>query len=156
MIPSSRGFFYLPLLIAPFMSHVDVVSDILSAALKAYPDSEFVQSLSHQYLIKGSLSKRQLEGLYKKAERITSIPSNKLATLEAIILKRPKKYKSGLPASEPLYKKDEQSGLLINDILTKYPQHKRVLFFQSKYNNNETLTTTEVAELEKFHKLLIK
>lgn len=138
------------------MSHVDVVSDILSAALKAYPDSEFVQSLSHQYLIRGSLSKRQLEGLYKKAERITNLPSNKLATLEAIILKRPKKYKSGLPASEPLYKKDEQSGRLIDDILTKYPQHKRVLFFQLKYNNNETLTSTELSELEKFHKLLIK
>lgn len=138
------------------MSHVDVVSDVLSAAMKAYPDSDFVQSLSHQYLVRGSLSKRQLEGLYKKAERIKGLPPNKLATLEAIILKRPKKYKSTLPPSEPLYKKDEQSGKLISEILTKYPQHKRVLFFQSKFNNNETLTPTESAELEKFHKLLIK
>jgi len=138
------------------MSHVDVVSDVLSAAMKAYPDSDFVQSLSHQYLVRGSLSKRQLEGLYKKAERIKGLPPNKLATLEAIILKRPKKYRSALPPSEPLYKKDEQSGKLISEILTKYPQHKRVLFFQSKFNNNETLTPTEAAELEKFHKLLIK
>ena len=138
------------------MSNVDVVSDILSAALKAYPDSEFVQSLSHQYLVRGSLSKRQLEGLFKKAERIKSLPPNKLATLEAIILKRPKKYKSALPATEPLYKKDEGTGRLIEDILTKYPQHKRVLFFQLKYKNNEPLTAAETAELEKFHKLLIK
>ncbi|HUC80894.1 MAG TPA: hypothetical protein VMR70_08260 [Flavisolibacter sp.] len=138
------------------MSHVDVVSDILSAALKAYPDSEFVQSLSHQYLIRGSLSKRQLEGLYKKAERIKGLPPNKLATLEAIILKRPKKYKSALPPSQPLYEKDEQSGNLIEAILSRYPQHKRVLFFQSKHKNNQELSPTEKSELEKFHKLLIK
>ena len=138
------------------MSHVDVVSDILSAALKAYPDSDFVQSLSHQYLVRGSLSKRQLEGLFKKAERIKDLAPNKLATLEAIILKRPKKYKSALPTTEPLYQKDEKAGKLIEDILAKYPQHKRVLFFQVKYNNNQTLSAAEVTELEKFHKLLIK
>ena len=138
------------------MSHVDVVSDILSAALKAYPDSEFVQSLSHQYLVRGSLSKRQLEGLFKKAQRIKDLQANKLATLEAIILKRPKKYKSDLPPAEPLYKKDEQAGALIEDILLKYPQHKRVLFLQTKYQQNQPLSATEMSELEKFHKLLIK
>jgi len=138
------------------MSHVDVVSDILSAAMKAYPESEFVQSLSHQYLIRGSLSKRQLEGLYKKAERIKGLPPNKLATLEAIILKRPKKYKSALPAAQPLYEKDEQTGKRIDEILAKYPQHKRVLFFQSKYKSHQALSAVESAELEKFHKLLIK
>lgn len=138
------------------MGHVDVVSDILSAALKAFPESEFVQSLSHQYLVRGSLSKRQLEGLYKKAERIRNLPPNKLATLEAIILKRPKKYKSALPVSEPLFQKDEQTGVLIEDILQKYPQHKRVLYFQSKFEKNDPLSTTEAAELQKFHKLLIK
>lgn len=137
------------------MSHVDVISDILSASLKAYPDSDFVQSLSHQYLVRGSLSKRQLEGLYKKAERIKGLPTNKLATLEAIILKRPKKYKSALPTSEPLFKKDETSQALIDAILQKFPQHKRVLFFAAKLKNNETLSPTEGAELVKFHKLLL-
>lgn len=138
------------------MSHVDVISDILSAALKAYPESDFVQSLSHQYLVRGSLSKRQLEGLYKKAERIKGLPPNKLATLEAIILKRPKKYKSSLPVSEPLFKKDEATVKMIEEILAKYPQHKRVLFFQAKCKNNEDLSPTETTELAKFHKLLIK
>ena len=138
------------------MSHVDVVSDILSAALRAYPESEFVQSLSHQYLIRGSLSKRQLEGLYKKAERISNLPVAKLATLEAIILKRPKKYKSEIPATEPLYKKDDQAEEMISTILDKYPQHKRVVYFQSKTKNNEPLSATELTELQKFHKLLIK
>jgi hypothetical protein len=138
------------------MAHVDVVSDILSAALKAYPESEFVQSLSHQYLVRGSLSKRQLEGLFKKAERIRNLPPNKLATLEAIILKRPKKYKSELPVTEPIFQKDLETGRMIEAILQKYPQHKRVLYFQSKYDKNDSLTSTESAELQKFHKLLVK
>ncbi|MDQ6609526.1 MAG: hypothetical protein M3Y85_06875 [Bacteroidota bacterium] len=138
------------------MGEVDVVSDILSAALKAYPDSEFIQSLSHQYLVRGSLSKRQLEGLYSKAERMKNLPHNKLATLEAVILKRHSKYKSPLPPSEPLYKKDEAVGEKVQSILAKYPQHKRVIFFQSKYINNEPLSASEITELEKFHKLLVK
>lgn len=138
------------------MGDVDVVSDILSAAMKAYPDSDFIQSLSHQYLVRGSLSKRQLEGLFQKAGRIKDLPHNKLATLEALILKRPKKYKSALPPTEPLYKKDETAGRLIADILLKYPQHKRVIFFQSKFDNNTPLSPSEKSELEKFHKLLVK
>lgn len=138
------------------MSHVDVISDVLSAAIKAYPESEFVQSLSHQYLVRGSLSKRQLEGLYKKAERIKSLPPNKLATLEAIILKRPKKYKSSLPPAAPLVERDEVSEKLIEGILGKYPQHKRVLFLQAKCKALEPLTPAEQTELAKFHKLLIK
>ena len=138
------------------MSHVDVISDILAAAMKAYPESEFVQGLSHQYLVLGGLSKRQLEGLYKKAERITSLPPGKLATLEAIILKKHKKYRSALPSSEPLVKKDEASLQMIESILEKYPQHKRVLFFQSKCKANEPLSHAETAELARFHKLLIK
>lgn len=138
------------------MGDVDIVSDVLAAAVRAYPDSEFVQSLSHQYLVRGSLSKRQLEGLYQKAERIKELPHNKLATLEALILKRHAKYKSPLPATAPLYQKDEQSGGWIEAILAKYPQHKRVLFFQSKWEANNPLNASEVSELQKFYKLLIK
>jgi hypothetical protein len=138
------------------MSHVDVISDILSAAYKAYPQSEFVQNLSHQYLVKGGLSKRQLEGLYKKAERVEGITPGKLATLEAIILKRHQKYRSVLPPSEPLFKKDDASIKMIESILEKFPKHKRVLFFQAKCKTNEPLLATELAELARFHKFLIK
>jgi hypothetical protein len=133
---------------------VDVVNDILEAALAAYPESTFIKSLSQQYVERGGLSKKQLEGLYNKALKIKSIPPGKLATLEAMILKRPNRYKSAPPAPKPLYSKDERVGELIGAILQKYPQHKRVLFFQSKYNNNESLSPTEIAELEKFKKLL--
>lgn len=138
------------------MAHVDVISDVLAAAVRAYPESDFVQSLSHQYLVRGSLSKRQLEGLYKKAERLSSIPPGKLATLEAIILKRHKKYKSEAPASMPVTESNEASTAMVEEILARYPQHRRVLFFQAKLNNRQTLSALERSELTKFHRLLIK
>ena len=133
---------------------VDIVLDILKAVLAAQPLSAFTQSLLHQYQERGGLSRKQLEGLFQKALGIPSVPPNKLATLEAIILKKPQRYKSALPATEPLYKKDEEAGKIINDILQKYPQHKRVLFLKSKYENNEVLSTIELSELQKFSKLL--
>ena len=133
---------------------VDIIKDILEAALQAYPNSSFIQSLSFQYQERGGLSKKQLDGLYKKAVKITNIPVNWLATLEAEILKRPTRYKSTPPAPTPLYTKDENIGQVISSILEKYPQHKRVLFLQSKYDNNNPLSASELAELEKFNKLL--
>jgi hypothetical protein len=133
---------------------VDIISDVLKAALLAYPDSSFIQSLLHQYQERGGLSKKQLEGLYQKAVKVKTMPVNWLATLEAEILKRPNRYKSVAPAIKPLYEKNESTGQKIETILLKYPQHKRVLFFKSKYDNNEPLSATEIAELEKFSKLL--
>lgn len=133
---------------------VDVVKDILDAALAAYPDSTFIKSLSQQYEERGGLSKKQLEGLHAKASKVQSMPVGKLATLEAMILKRPNRFKSEPPPPKPLYTKDERVGELIDAILAKFPQHKRVVFFQSKYSNNESLTASEITELEKFSKLL--
>jgi len=134
---------------------VDIVLDILKAVVEAQPHSSFAQSILQQYQERGGLSKKQLQGLYGKAQKVETIAPGKLATLEAIILKKPTKEKSLPPkVAAPLYQRDELAGKMIETILNKYPQHKRVLFFQSKYNNNETLTATERTELEKFHKLL--
>jgi hypothetical protein len=133
---------------------VDIINDVLKAAILAYPGSSFIQSLSFQYQERGGLSKKQLEGLYQKAAKIKDIPPNWLATLEAEILKRPTRYKSVLPPSAPLYTKDENIGQMIASILEKYPQHKRVLFLKSRYDNDEPLSATELAELERFSKLL--
>ena len=133
---------------------VDVIRDILKAVLAVQPMSSFVQSLLLQYEERGGLSKKQLQGLYSKAQKIKSIPLNKLATLEAIILKKPTKFKSVLPEARPLYVKDEQVGKMLVAILTKYPQHKRVLFLKSKYDNDEPLSAAELGELQKFSKLL--
>ncbi len=133
---------------------VDIIKDLLQQTLAAYPDSAFIKSLAFQYEERGGLSKKQLEGLYQKAGKVQAIPAGKLATLEAVILKRPNRFKSALPENTPLYTKDARKGELIEGILAKYPQHKRVLFFKAKYDNNELLSSTEIAELEKFHRLL--
>ena len=133
---------------------VDIINDLLKAVLSEQPQSSFIQSLLYQYQERGGLSKKQLQGLYNKAIKIKTIPPNKLATLEAVILKRPTRYKSDPPSPAPLYMKDESAGRMIEAILAKYPGHKRVLFFKSKYDNNEILSPTEMAELQKFNKLV--
>jgi hypothetical protein len=133
---------------------LDIVMDVLKAVLEAQPESSFTQSLYHQYQERGGLSKKQLQGLYGKALKINSIPANKLATLEAIIKRKPTKEKSALPDTEPLYQKDEALGQMISEILGKYPENKRVLFFKMKYDNNEILSSAELTELKKFSRLL--
>ena len=87
---------------------VDIVLDILNIVAEKQPDNQFSQSILKQYQERGGLSKKQLEGLYGKAKRIPEIPQNKLATLEAIILRKHEKQKSELPANAPLYQKDEK------------------------------------------------
>lgn len=133
---------------------VDIVYDILVAVTEARPQDEFVRSILFQYLERGGLSKKQLQGLYGKAKKFTQVSPAKLATLEAIILKKPEKSKSELPENTPLYTKDDTAGHLIEQILSKYPSHMRVKFLQSKYSNNEPLSAAEIAELQRFSKLL--
>lgn len=138
------------------MADVDIINDVLEECIIAYPVSSFIISLYKQYLQRGSLSKKQLQGLHSKASKIENIAQNKLATLEAVIKKMPTRYKSDLPAITPLFEKDVTTGKLIEKVLEKSPSHKRVLYFKAKYNNNETLTSLEKSELIKFEKLLKK
>ena len=135
---------------------VDVILDVLKETLLAHPESEFTKSLLFQYQERGGLSKKQLEGLYGKASKVNSIPSGKLATLEAIILKKPTRQKSPLPVAALPVEKDTSTPAAIEAILEKYPQHKRVLFYKIKFENSEPLSAIEKAELERFKKLLIK
>jgi hypothetical protein len=135
---------------------VDVIKVILEQTETSFPESKFIKSLHHQYVERGGLSKKQLEGLYQVALKAKSVPAAKLSTLEAIILKKPTRYKSDKPEPTPLYKKDEGLGEMIGAILDKYPQHKRVLFLKTKYENNEVLSSAEMADIEKFHRLLSK
>jgi hypothetical protein len=134
---------------------VDVILDVLKETQAAGPGSEFINSLLYQYQERGGLSKKQLEGLLSKASKVASVSEAKLATLEAIILKKHAKHRSDLPAPAPLYTKDESVGKIIDEILEKFPQHKRVVFYKTKFNNNETLSAVEKTELERFKKLLL-
>jgi len=135
---------------------VDVILDVLQQALLSQPHSDFLKSLLFQYQERGGLSKKQLEGLHGKASRIGNIAEAKLATLQAIILKKHTRHRSEAPTTVALYTKDETVGKIIQSILDQYPQHKRVLFYKMKFDNNEPLSAIEKAELEKFSRLLLK
>lgn len=135
---------------------IDIINDVLEACILAYPVSSFIISLYKQYISRGWLTKGQLKGLYAKAQDIPDLPPGKLASLEALINKMPTRYKSEAPAATPLYEKDETNGQIIEAILAKYPQHKAVLFLQSKYRNNQPFTAAELADLKRFASLLKK
>lgn len=134
---------------------LDVILLVLERAHEAKPAAIFITSLLQQYRERGGLSKKQLEGLHSKASKIEGMPAAHLATLQAIINKKQTRYKSepGIPAKPA----EEDTDLpLIEAILEKYPQHKRLLFFKMKTGKRESLTLLEKEELKKFYKLLIK
>ena len=135
---------------------MDILLDILNEMVKAHPTSNFINSLHQQYCNRGGLSKKQLEGLHSKALKTTTISHGKLATLEAIIKKKPTRERAAATIFAPLPVKDESIGKKISAILQKYPQHKRLIFFKSKFDNNENISALEIAEIEKFGKLLLK
>jgi hypothetical protein len=129
---------------------LDIINDVLEECIMAYPLSSFIISLYKQYRQRGSLSKKQLQGLHGKASKIEQLAPGKLATIEAIIKRMPTRFKSELPEIKPLFEKDEATGLLISEILAKYPQHKRVLFLKAKYDNNEVFTPADITDLKRF------
>jgi len=133
---------------------LDIINEVLEECILAYPVSSFIISLYKQYQQRGSLSKKQLQGLYGKASKIEQLPPGKLATIEAIIKRMPTRFKSELPEIKPMFEKEEATGKLISDILEKYPNHKRVLFLKVKYDNNEILSSTDLADLKRFKSLL--
>lgn len=133
---------------------VDIVNTVLEDCIIAYPISSFIISLYQQYQKRGFLTKKQLQGLLDKASKITDIAPGKLATLDALIKKMPTRFKSELPKASSLFEKDKSVGDTIDLILKKYPQHKRVLFLKAKYDNNEPLSTSELADLKRFKDLV--
>ena len=105
---------------------------------------------------RGGLSRKQLEGLGHKAKKAAAITAAQAATLEAIILRKPQKHRSDLPANRPMYIKDEAIGEMILQVLTALPHHKRALFLKSKYDSDQTLSSAEITELRKFIAVLEK
>ena len=137
-------------------AEVDIVNTVLEDCIIAYPVSSFVISLYQQYQKRGFLTKKQLQGLLDKAGKIKDIAPGKLATLEARINKMPTRYKSELPKASPLYEKDDPAAELIDRILQKYPQHKRVLFLKAKLDNHESITPAELTDLQRLSSLLLR
>jgi hypothetical protein len=135
---------------------LDIINMLLEDCIMAYPVSSFVISIYQQYQQRGWLSKKQLQGLYGKASKINGVLPGRLAALETIIKQMPTRDRSELPETIPMFERDEAAGNLMVEILAKYPAHKRVLFLKAKYDNNEIISPAEVAELNKFKKLLFK
>jgi len=134
---------------------LDIINMLLEDCIMAYPVSSFIISIYQQYQKRGWLTKKQLQGLYDKSSRIEGLPPGRLAALEALIKKMPTRQKSELPENKPMFQKDPEADKLINDILEKYPQHKRVLFLQARHEK-QALSASEIDELKRFSKLLLK
>jgi hypothetical protein len=69
------------------LGEINIILNILETLKNAQPNVIFINSLHEQFCNRGGLSKKQLEGLYSKAEKTGLISPAKLATLEAIIKK---------------------------------------------------------------------
>ncbi len=138
------------------MAEVNIVLNILETLKEAKPDSTFVVSLYNQFCNIGGLSKKQLEGLYTTAENSGLISGGKLATLQAIIKKKPTRYKSEVIKDTTVVEKDNSIELMLNQILEKYPQHKMALFLHSKCKHNDVLSETEISEVKRLNNVLLK
>ena len=138
------------------MPEVDIIISILEPLIKEKPDSVFINSIHQQYCNRGGLSKKQLEGLYAKAEKSGIISTAKLATLQAIIKKKPTRFKSEIIKKLPEATVDKTIESSIEAILKKYPHHKMAIFLQSKINGKELLTEAEKTEIKRLSKILLK
>jgi len=140
----------------PKKPQIDVIIEIIEDCLMAFPVHALLISLYQQYQKRGFLTKKQLQALHIKAAQVPTMNPGRLATLEALIKKLPTRVKSELPEAPVETIEEDQSKPMIAAILEKYPQHKRVLFFKMKTENNESLQAREMDELKKFYKLVLK
>lgn len=134
---------------------IDIIAQVIEAVLEAKPNDAFCKSIQIQYMERGNLSKKQLEGLQGKAMRINGINPGKLATLEAIIKKKHVTHKSEATITYKKVEPDAEVDKMIEEILEKYPQHKRVLYFKINFEKDAVLTSSEKEELQKFYKILM-
>lgn len=138
------------------MATVNIILDVLTKMKELHPASSFINSLHNQFCNRGGLSKKQLEGLLDKMRSTPEISQAKIATVEAIILKKPTRERAKPTINAAPVIKDETLGKMMEGILAKYPLHKRILFLKSRYDKNEAISLTETEEVKKLHKLLLK
>jgi hypothetical protein len=139
---------------------IDVIEKLLALCYEHNKDALFIMSLMHQYEERGSLSKKQLQGLLLKAKKIKEIPAHQIAAVEAIVLKMPTRDKTPVQKTTPAISEAEtQIAAALaqtEQILAVYPFHKQVLLLRSKLMSHQSLTPQEQADLNKFVKILIK
>jgi hypothetical protein len=139
---------------------IDVIDKLLSLCYAHNKDALFIMSLMHQYEERGSLSKKQLQGLLLKAQKINEIPAHQIAAVEAIVLKMPNRDKTPVQKTTPAISEAEAqiaaARAQTEQVLAVYPSHKQVLLLRSKLMSHQSLTPQEQADLNKFVKILIK
>jgi len=139
---------------------IDVIEKLLALCYEHNKDALFIMSLMHQYEERGSLSKKQLQGLLLKAKKIKEIPAHQIAAVEAIVLKMPTRDKTPVQKTTPAISEAEtQIAAALaqtEQILAVYPFHKQVLLLRSKLMSHQSLTPQEQADLNKFVKILLK
>lgn len=139
---------------------IDVIEKLLALCYEHNKDALFIMSLMHQYEERGSLSKKQLQGLLLKAQKIKEIPAHQIAAVEAIVLKMPTRDKTPVQKTTPANSEAEtQIAAALaqtEQILAVYPFHKQVLLLRSKLMSHQSLTPQEQADLTKFVKILVK
>jgi len=144
----------------PKNKKIDVIDKLLALCYEHNKDALFIMSLMHQYEERGSLSKKQLQGLLLKAQKIKEIPAHQIAAVEAIVLKMPTRDKTPVQKTTPAISEAEaQIAAALaqtEQILEVYPSHKQVLLLRSKLMSHQSLTPQEQADLTKFVKILIK
>ena len=144
----------------PKNKKIDVIEKLLALCYAHNKHALFIMSLMHQYEERGSLSKKQLQGLLLKAQKIKEIPAHQIAAVEAIVLKMPTRDKTPVQKTTPANSEAEaQIAAALaqtEQILAVYPSHKQVLLLKSKLMSHQSLTPQEQADLNKFVKILIK
>ncbi len=138
------------------MADVNIVLQILETLKAANPEGIFINSLHQQYCNRGGLSKKQLEGLHAKAIKSGIISTAKIATLEAIIKKKPTRYKSDIVKTVQEKVIDNSVDETLEAILLKFPTHKMALFFKSKRKLPNALTDNDILEIKRLGKVLLK
>ena len=139
------------------MSPIDIIQEMLRLLMAEYPHQPFFDGLYQQYINIGGLSKKQLEGLRAKAAKSGLFTDSKLATLDAIIKKKPTRYRSDKISKAPEFKPDlTDSKMLLNLLLEKYPHHKMAQYLMNKINSNQILTEFEIKEVKRLAGLLLK
>ena len=144
----------------PKNKRIDVIDKLLALCYAHNKDALFIMSLMHQYEERGSLSKKQLQGLLLKAQKIKEIPAHQIAAVEAIVLKMPTRDKTPVQKTTPAISEAEAhivaARAQTEQVLALYPSHKQVLLLRSKLMSHQSLSTQEQADLSKFVKILIK
>lgn len=135
---------------------IDIINKVLEACYEKDKNSLFVMSLMHQYEDRGWLTKKQLEGLFSKANNLQDIAPGWLATIEAMIAKLPNRDKSPIIKKFVPIIEDKIIAQQLNTILEKYPQHKTALLLQLKFKREHLLNDADKTLLQKFYKLLVK